>query len=235
MTENSVWRCGMNERKYYEAYEERYHQVHSRDLNWFMEKPSEIVGDVLRRYGIGKEEKLLELGCGEGRDAGVLLKLGYDMLATDISDASVNYCKKKFPDHAEKFSRLDCVTGQLANRFDFIYAVAVIHMLVLDQDRAGFYRFIREHLSENGIGLICTMGDGTMECCSDISTAFALQERVHEQSGKTMMIAGTSYRAVSFQSFRKELKANGLKILEEGFTDMKPDYYQMMYAVVKRD
>ena len=51
----------MNERKYYEAYEERYHQVHSRDLNWFMEKPSEIVGDVLRRYGIGKEEKLLEL------------------------------------------------------------------------------------------------------------------------------------------------------------------------------
>jgi len=224
----------MGGRRYYEAYDDRYHQIHSQNLNWFMEAPSKIVEEVLARYGVGKNAKLLEIGCGEGRDAVALLKRGYDLLATDVSEAAVAYCKRKFSDHEKCFHRLDCVKERLEERFDFIYAVAVVHMLVLDSDRAGFYRFVREHLSENGIGLICTMGDGEMERCSDISVAFDLQERVHEQTGKKVQIAGTSYRAVSFASFRNELDENGLEILEEGFTDMKPDYFCMMYAVVKR-
>ena len=40
-------------------------------------------------------------------------------------------------------------------------------MLVLDADRNSFYRFIYEHLVENGIALICTMGDGEFEMQSD--------------------------------------------------------------------
>ena len=73
-----------------------------------------------------------------------------------------------------------------------------------------------------------------MERKSDIATAFDLQERIHEESGKTVKIAGTSYRAVSFDSFRRELDANGLEIIKEGFTDIQPDYWKMMFAVVKK-
>lgn len=107
-------------------------------------------------------------------------------------------------------------------------------MLVLNEDRNGFYRFVREHLKENGIALICTMGDGIMERESDISNAFDLQERLHEESGQTVCIAGTSYRAVSFENFRRELAENSLLILKEGLTEVVPDYGEMMYAVVKR-
>ena len=107
-------------------------------------------------------------------------------------------------------------------------------MLVRQEDRNGFYQFIKGHLKENGIALICTMGDGILERCSDISSAFDLQERVHEQTGKTVWIAGTSYRGVSFETFDRELTENGLNIVKQGITDVEPDYWKMMYAVVRK-
>jgi len=73
-----------------------------------------------------------------------------------------------------------------------------------------------------------------MEASSDIANAFVTQERVHEQSGKTLQLVGTSYRAVSFETFREEIRRNGLQILETGLTDIQPDYWKIMYAVVKK-
>ena len=114
---------------------------------------------------------------------------------------------------------------------DFIFAIAVVHMLVLDEDRDGFYRFIRSHLTAEGKALICTMGDGEFEMQSDISTAFTLQERNHD-SGK-MMVAGTSCRTVSWNTLENELARNGLTIIEKGITSSLPDFNCLMYAVVK--
>lgn len=221
-------------RKYYEAYDDRYCQVHRENLRWFMEEPSAIVAETIVEFGISKADKILEIGCGEGRDAKYLLNRGFDLLPTDVSSEAVSYCKKENPDFADRFRVLDCTKAALDTRFDFIYAVAVVHMLVLDEDRNAFYRFIREQLTETGIALVCSMGDGEMERRSDISTAFTLQERTHERTGRKISIAGTSYRAVSFETFDGELAENGFEILKQGFTDVTPDYWKMMYAVVKR-
>ena len=133
------------ERKYYEAYDDRYRQVHSQNLQWFYDDPTPIVAQTMEEFGITRQQKLLELGCGEGRDAYPLLKQGYHLLATDISPEANAYAKKKWPEFAENFQILDCVAGDIPEKFDFIYAVAVVHMLVEDGDRDGFYTFIREH------------------------------------------------------------------------------------------
>ena len=220
-------------RKYYEAYDDRYRQVHKENLRWFDENPSRIVLEMMKKYEVLPKANILEIGCGEGRDARFLLNLGYDVLATDVSPEAVSYCQELDPEHREQYARLDCLKEKWKGRFDFIYAVAVVHMLVLQEDRDRFYGFFREHLSEDGIGLICSMGDGVLERSSDISSAFDTKERVHEQSGKTLRLASTSYRAVSFDTFREEIRGNGLKILETGLTDIQPDYWKIMYAVVK--
>ena len=220
-------------RKYYEAYDDRYRQVHKENLRWFDENPSRIVLEMMKKYEVSPKTNILEIGCGEGRDARFLLNLGYDVLATDVSPEAVSYCQELDPEHRGQYARLDCLKEKWKGRFDFIYAVAVVHMLVLQEDRDRFYGFFREHLSADGIGLICSMGDGVLERSSDISNAFDTQERVHEQSGKTLRLASTSYRAVSFDTFREEIRGNGLKILETGLTDIQPDYWKIMYAVVK--
>ena len=127
---------------------------------------------------------------------------------------------------------MDCLSDELNEKFDFIYATAVIHMLVLDEDRQGFYQFIRNHLKKNGIALICTMGDGEFETQSDITQAFTLQERNHK-SGK-MMVAGTSCRMVSWDTFEQDIAHHGLTLVENGMTSVPPSFDCLMYAVVKR-
>ena len=47
------WGRQMEGRNYYEAYEDRYRQIHSQALRWFSEEPSPIVIQILDRYGIG--------------------------------------------------------------------------------------------------------------------------------------------------------------------------------------
>ena len=105
-------------------------------------------------------------------------------------------------------------------------------MLVLDEDRNAFYRFICEHLTDEGIGLICTMGDGIREMQSDINTAFELTVREHK-SGR-MMVAGTSCRMVSFETFEREMELNGLEVIEKGITSALPEFDKLMFAVVRK-
>ena len=221
------------ERKYYEAYDDRYRQVHEQKLQWFYDNPTPIVAETIVKYSISRAHAILEIGCGEGRDAYPLLHDGYSVLATDISVAAIDYARKKYPQFAAHFTVLDCVTGKFSGKFDFIYAIAVLHMLVDDVDRDAFYRFIREYLRPNGIALICTMGDGIIESKTDITTAFDLQNRVHEQSGREVRVANTSCRMVSFDTFHNELRRNHLSIIEEGITSALPDFSKLMYAVVK--
>lgn len=223
----------MKNRQYYKAYEERYKAAHAHGVSWASGQSTPLVLETLRKYAIRPNAALLEIGCGEGRDARAVLENGYrQLLATDVSPEAVAYCQKILPEDREHFRVLDCLTDRLEQQYDFLYAVAVIHMLVPDGDRDGFYRFVHTHLKPDGYGLICTMGDGETERQSDIAHAFELQERNHP-SGK-MLVAGTSCRMVSFQTFRSELDRNGLQIVEEGIVSAMPEFDRLMYAVVRR-
>ena len=82
------------QRKYYEAYDDRYTQIHGQGLQWFDDAPSAIVKETISAYGITPQHKLLELGCGEGRDALPLLAEGYDLIATDISHEAIRFCRE---------------------------------------------------------------------------------------------------------------------------------------------
>lgn len=219
-------------RKYYAAYEERYKTAHAQGVSWASDQSSPIVLEMIKKYNIQAQQQLLEIGCGEGRDARAVLEHGFNLMATDISKEAIAYCQAAMPHFRDHFHILDCLQDSPDDSFDFIYAVAVIHMLVLDSDRNGFYQFIRNHLKSNGYGLICTMGDGEFEMQSDIRQAFELQERNHE-SGK-MLVAGTSCRMVSFQTFEAELARNDLRIIETGITSAMPDFNSLMFAIVQR-
>jgi cyclopropane fatty-acyl-phospholipid synthase-like methyltransferase len=189
--------------------------------------------ETVKKYGVARDDKLLEIGCGEGRDARAVLDLGYSLTATDISQEAITYCQKIMPHYKQAFQVLDCLSGEFEGLFDFIYGVAVVHMLVLDKDRDGFYQFIYRHLKDDGLALICTMGDGEFEKQSDIRQAFDMQEREHE-SGK-IKVAGTSCRMVCFKTFEEELARNDLKIIEKGITSAMPDFNNLMYVVAKKE
>lgn len=100
--------------------------------------------------------------------------------------------------------------------------------------RKKFYPFIYEHLSDDGFALLCTMGDGKEEWCSDIKSAFDPQKRIHETTGTELLIAGTSCRKVNFHTLGKEISSNKLELTESGITAIMPDFPTIMYAVVRK-
>ncbi len=123
---------------------------------------------------------------------------------------------------------------RLSIKFDFIYAIAVIHMLVQDEDRHSFCAFIYDQLKESGIALVCSIGDGSEEQKTDAAQAFHLLKRTHEATGKELYIAATSCRKVSFATLVKEMTDNNLTILDRGITSIIPDFPTIMYVIVKR-
>lgn len=219
-------------REYYKAYEDRYKTIHQKGASWFSNTPTPIVMELLEKYGISLSSPILEIGCGEGRDAKALLEKGYCLKATDVSPEAISYCKAAFPKHISNFQTLDCLKDHHPFSYTFIYSVAVIHMLVPSKDRTDFYQFIYQHLTENGLSLICTMGDGKIERETDIRKAFRVEEREH--SSGSIPVASTSCKMVSFSTFEKELKENHFTIIEKGLTESFPDFPILMYALVKK-
>ena len=194
---------------YYKAYDKRYRQTYENNSLWEISERTKEVIDTLKKYKITKNSNILELGCGEGRDEIYLLDNGYNVLGVDYSFAVTDKCNELTNyKYVNNFKQLDLIENSLNEKFDFIYSVAVIHMFVLDEHRNKFYNFIYDHLKDNGIALIISMGDGTLEINSDLEKAFDDTKRVNINTNKEIMVASTSCRVKKIDEMKKEIQLN---------------------------
>lgn len=218
--------------KYYEAYDKRYKQVHSKGLAWSTSTNTKIVEEIINKYHLEKS-KILEIGCGEGRDARYLLNKNYNVIATDISKEAIDYCKKKDIIHKNNYNVLDVLNDKSEEKYGFIYSVACLHMLVLDNDRNNYYEYIFNHLEKNGYALVLSMGDGIKESSSDISKAFNNIKRTHQETNQELNIAATSCRIVNFDTLIKEVN-NKFEVIEYGITEIENHFDKIMYILIKK-
>ena len=220
---------------YYKAYDKRYRQTYENNSLWEIPEGTKEVIDTLKKYKITKNSDILELGCGEGRDVIYLLDNGYNVLGVDYSFTVIDKCNELTNyKYVNNFKQLDLIENSLNEKFDFIYSVAVIHMFVLDEHRNKFYNFIYDHLKDNGIALIISMGDGTLEINSDLEKAFDDTKRVNINTNKEIMVASTSCRVKKIDEMKKEIQLNNLEILEEKIIDDVPSFNKCMLFIVKK-
>ena len=220
--------------KYYEAYDKRYKQIHDIGLSWSPNNNTKLIEDIINKYHLEKEN-MLEIGCGEGRDARYLLNKGYNVLATDISKEAINYCIKRDEIHKNHYRVLNVLNSDLPkDKYGFVYSIACLHMLVLDDDRNKYYKFIYNHLDINGYALILTMGDGLIESSSDIDKAFDKVKRFHQESNKEIEVVETSCRIVNFDSLLNEIKNNRFEAIEYGITKIENHFDKIMYILIKK-
>ena len=220
---------------YYKAYDKRYRQTYENNSLWEISERTKEVIDTLKKYKITKNSNILELGCGEGRDAIYLIDNGYNVLGVDYSFTVIDKCNELTNyKYVNNFKQLDLIENSLNEKFDFIYSVAVIHMFVLDEHRNKFYNFIYDHLKDNGIALIISMGDGTLEINSDLEKAFDDTKRVNINTNKEIMVASTSCRVKKIDEMKKEIQLNNLEILEEKIIDDVPSFNKCMLFIVKK-
>ena len=222
-------------KKYYMAYEDRYRQVHKEGLLWESQGNSQVVIDTIKKYNISQCDDILDLGCGEGRDSIFLLKQNYKVVGVDCSKEGINTCKKlaSIQNINCDFRVLDLVNERLEKKFDFIYSMAVLHMLCTDEDRKSFYNFIYNSLKQNGKALICVLCDKDgEEFTSDYKNAFEIKQRVHMETKKVLNIATTSCRMLKLDNLIKEAKQNNFELIECFRPDYIPGFNDSMIAMV---
>ncbi|SDY58795.1 methyltransferase domain-containing protein [Thermoactinomyces sp. DSM 45892] len=77
--------------------------------------------------------KLLDIGCGEGRNAVFFARNGYDVTAFDISDAGIEKTKR-LADHVGvevKVFKADLLDFRLNTHFDILFSSGVLHYISL--------------------------------------------------------------------------------------------------------
>jgi len=222
-------------KKYYKAYDERYKQVYKKYNLWETSKYTGELLNVIEKLNINKSMKILDLGCGEGRDSIKLLNEGYNVLALDYSNTVINKCNKITNNkYKNNFKQFDILEDTLNIKYDFIYSIALLHMFVLDSDRNKFWSFIKEHLKDNGYAFIITMGDGIKEYKSDINDAFKLKYKKMINYDEEIFVVNTSCRIVSFNNIEKEIKNNNLEIVDKYISNNIPNFDKVMCVIVKK-
>lgn len=221
---------------YYKAYDNRYKKVHSNGMLWTSTKPTLEVMKFLDDYHAGSNDNILELGCGEGRDAIYLLEIGYHrLLAIDYSKVAIKKCNEltNFR-YLNQFRQFDLLEDKLEQKFKFIYSIAVLHMFVIQEHRDEYFKFIYDHLTDDGVALITMLGDGVEEYSSDIEKAFLEVDRIVMNSNKKIKVAATSCKVVCFDTLEDELNKIGLKIDKKWISKEIPEFSSSMCVVVRK-
>lgn len=220
---------------YYKAYEKRYKQVYKENMLWSSTLPTPDVINFINDYKINKQDRILDLGCGEGRDAIYLLEKGYNVLAVDYSLSVIDMCNKLSSNKYKKhFRQFDIIENEIEEKFNYIYSIAVLHMFVLREHRNKFLSFIKTHLTDNGHCLLCILGDGKQDYTTNIKEAFKDTKRVVMNNNKKLDIATTSCKIVNWVELEKEILENDLLIEKQWVSNDIPEFNNSMCVVIKR-
>lgn len=218
---------------YYKAYDERYKKVHEEGILWELTDPSPVVEKFLKLNKASSSSKILDLGCGEGRDAIYLLDKGYNVFAVDYSQNAIDKCNELTNNIFKKnFKQLDLFDNNLKTKYDFIYSISVLHMFVLDEHRIKFFEFIYNHLKKNGKALVTVLGDGIKEKKSDINEAFLIKERTIQKTNKKINVTSTSCRIVDWNTLEFEVLSNKLTIEKKWISNEIPGFSESMCVIV---
>ena len=132
-------------------YDERY----SGDEYYWGLIPNSLCYEIMKLKPPTKPYKVLDIGCGEGKDAVFLARNGYDVTAFDISETGLskarelaNYCGVKVD-----FFKADVRDFRLDTNYDIIFSSGVFHYIPYDL-RENIIDNLKAHTITNGINVI---------------------------------------------------------------------------------
>ena len=120
-------------------WDERY----EKGQHWESKKTSKDIKDF-EKY-LKKRTKILDLGCGSGRDAIYLAKKGFEVYGIDVSKVALERARKKYGG-----KNLHLIVGEAENLpfknnfFDAIYCGWVLHFTKLEKSTSEIIRVLKK-------------------------------------------------------------------------------------------
>lgn len=117
--------------------------------------PNRICYDIMKILPPIKPYRVLDLGCGEGKDAVFLAKCGYAVTAFDLSEQGIEKAKK-LAEHNKVEVRLfkaDIFDYHPDAEYDIIFSSGVLHFLP-DARRKELCHSLKEYTADGGINVL---------------------------------------------------------------------------------
>jgi len=112
--------------------------------------------NIFRDY-VENGDKVLDVGCGNGRLLELLKDKNIDYIGSDVAEKLINIAKRKYPQN--KFLVADARELSFPeNSFDKVFLIAVLHSIPSEEFRLQILKKIREILKPGGL-LILTVWD----------------------------------------------------------------------------
>ncbi len=108
--------------------------------------------EYFRKY-VNKNDRILDLGCGNGRVYEFFKDYGITYYGLDISEKLINIAKKKYPEPNFKVGNMINLPYE-NNFFDTVWMIASFHHLRDKKERIQTLKEIKRVLKENGILII---------------------------------------------------------------------------------
>lgn len=145
-------------------------------------QPNETCYDIMKMKPPIKPLKVLDIGCGEGKDAVFFAKNGYQVTAFDLSNDGIEKGKRlaeKCGTHVD-FFQADLNDYRLSENFDIIFSSGVFDYMKPDL-RMSIIDNLKEHTNEGGINAIKVFVDKPF---IDVSDAKKKSYRYSWKSGE---------------------------------------------------
>jgi SAM-dependent methyltransferase len=147
----------------FENYLNYWNELYSKQ-NFFGTGPTKLAKIAELALKENSVKKILEIGCGQGRDTIHFGKLGYDVEALDISKNAIDFINNKVRDL--NLSRVNATVHDLDNplpydheSFDFIYSNLALQFFEINKLES-IFKNISELLKNNSLFLFSTKKEG---------------------------------------------------------------------------
>lgn len=115
--------------------------------------------DQLLKERIQPTSKILDAGCGGGRNIHYLIQNGYDVSGIDAKAEAIDLLRSMYPETKDKFHRSTLEDFESNEPFDFIICNAVLHFAYNHNHFQKMFASLSKALAKNGVLFIRMTSD----------------------------------------------------------------------------
>ena len=115
-------------------------------------QPASFCDELIKLRPFPKAKKVLDIGCGEGKDAVYMATKGYSVSAFDITENGIIKTKKLAGQKGVDIDAFvaDINTFELNDKYDIVYSTGTVQYL-FDENKEAFFKKIDKLTNVNGI------------------------------------------------------------------------------------
>jgi len=193
----------------------RYYDLLYGDKDYLAE--AKYIDNLISQYHSGART-VLDLGCGTGRHAGELVKLGYQVHGVDFSKEMLEKAKLIDGGGNLRFSQGDIRKIRLNKKFDVVTALFhVISYQTANQDILSTFTTAYEHLNDGGIFLFdCWYGPAVLTERPEVRVKRLKNEHTEiTRIAEPVMYENENRVDVNYHIFVRELETGSVEEIKE--------------------